>query len=322
MARRVRRPATEAPAQATSLYRTMARIRAFEERVARLYADGLIPGFVHLSIGQEAVAAGVAGRLTPEDQITTSHRGHGHVIAKGGDLGRMMAELFGRETGYCRGRAGSMHIMSPEIGVLGANGIVGAGLPLAVGASLSAKLDGRGRVVVCFFGDGALNQGMAMEAMNLAAVWNLPLLLVCENNMLSEFSDSRRMSRVPQAAGRAGAFGIPAVQVDGADAIAVDRAAAPLIDACRHGDGPQLLEAMTFRKHGHYEGDAQVYRDEDEMAQWPKRDPLAVGRSWFADPAAADAIVAEAERDVDKAVSFAESAPAPAAESYAEDVYA
>jgi TPP-dependent pyruvate/acetoin dehydrogenase alpha subunit len=304
------------------LYVLMARIRAFEERVSRLYADGLVPGFVHLSIGQEAAAAGVAGQLRKEDQITTSHRGHGHVIAKGGDLGRMMAELFGRDAGYCRGRAGSMHIMDPEIGVLGANGIVGAGLPLAVGAALSAKLSGSERIVVSFFGDGALNQGMAIEALNLAAVWNLPVLFVCENNVFAEFTDSRSMSRVPEACRRAAALGIPAVQVDGNDAAAVHHAAAQTIADCRGGAGPQLLEAMTYRWHGHYEGDAQAYRDADEAAAWLRRDPLEIGRAWFDDAAAADRIRAAAEKEVDDAVAFATAAPAPAAGTFAENVYA
>lgn len=300
----------------------MVRIRAFEERVSRLYADGLIPGFVHVCIGQEAVAAGVAGRLLQDDQLTTSHRGHGHVIAKGGDLGRMMAELLGRESGYCRGRGGSMHIMNPAIGVLGANGIVGAGLPLAVGAALTAKLAGSERVVVCFFGEGALNQGMVMEAMNLAATWNVAVLFVCENNVFAEFTDSRLMSRVSEASVRAAAFGIPACQVDGNDAVAVDGAANQLIDACRDGKGPQLLEAMTYRRHGHYEGDAQAYKGAEEDQRWEARDPLVVGRGWFTNPAVADALVAEAQADVDQAVAFATGSPAPLPESAAEGVYA
>jgi acetoin:2,6-dichlorophenolindophenol oxidoreductase subunit alpha len=304
------------------LFRTMARIRAFEERVSRLYADSLIPGFVHLCIGQEAVAAGVAGRLLQNDQLTTSHRGHGHVIAKGGDLGRMMAELLGRESGYCRGRGGSMHIMNPAIGVLGANGIVGAGLPLAVGAALTAKLVGSERVVACFFGEGALNQGMAMEAMNLAAIWNLALLFVCENNLFAEFTDSRSMSKVSEASVRAAAFGIPACQVDGNDAVAVDAAAAQRIDACRNGDGPQLLEAMTYRHHGHYEGDSQAYKEAHEDERWTVRDPLIIGRGWFTDPTVPDALIGEGQAEVDEAVAFATASPYPLPEEAGEDVYA
>jgi TPP-dependent pyruvate/acetoin dehydrogenase alpha subunit len=310
--------ATQSPER---LFGTMARIRAFEEQVSRLYADGLIPGFVHVSTGQEAIAAGVAGQLRPEDRLSTSHRGHGHVIAKGGDLRRMMAELLGRQDGYCHGKGGSMHIMDASIGVLGANGIVGAGVPMAVGAALAAQLTQSGGVVASFFGEGAINQGMTMEAWNLAAVWNLPVLFVCENNQFAEFTDSRLMSRVPSASGRAAAFGIDAVQVDGNDAVEVDKIAAGLLEQCRTGGGPKLLEAMTYRHHGHYEGDPQKYKEEKDNAHWTARDPLVVGRVWFADPAQPDRINANALAEVAEAVNFASSSPLPEAVSAFEDVY-
>jgi TPP-dependent pyruvate/acetoin dehydrogenase alpha subunit len=300
----------------------MARIRAFENRVAALYRDSLIPGFVHLSIGQEAVAAGVCGQLRPDDQITTTHRGHGHVIAKGGELPRMLAELLGRRDGYCAGKGGSMHIASPALGVLGANAIVGAGLPLAVGAALSAQLTGSDRVVVAFFGDGAANQGMSLESFNLAAIWKLPLLFVCENNTYAEFTDSRRMSRVPEVAQRVAAFGIPGVRVDGNDALQVDKAAVAEIAACRKGDGPRLLEAVTYRVHGHYEGDPQAYRPTEEAEMWAARDPLLVAKGWLPDETLRQSILAEAESEVEEAVKFALASPEPEPATALTDVYA
>src|ERR1700676_2003721 len=197
------------------LHARMALIRAFETRVTELYRDSEIPGFVHTSLGQEAVAVGVCAALDPEDYVTTTHRGHGHCLAKGANVGGMMAELFAKETGLCRGKGGSMHVADPARGILGANAIVGASIPLAVGARLTSKLLSLGRVAVAFFGEGAVNQGAFHEAVNLAAIWSLPVLFVCENNVYSEFSDSRRMSRVPSVAVRAAAYGIDAERVDG-----------------------------------------------------------------------------------------------------------
>jgi TPP-dependent pyruvate/acetoin dehydrogenase alpha subunit len=259
----------------TELYGVMALIRAFELRVSELYRDGEIPGFVHTSLGQEAVAAGVGVALSAQDYLTTTHRGHGHVIAKGADVDRMMAELFGRATGLCGGKGGSMHVADPSVGILGANAIVGAGIPLAAGAALSSKLLNQDRVAVSFFGEGAVNQGMFHEAVNLAAIWDLPMLLVCENNRYAEFTDSNTMTRVPSVVERArGGYGIKALDVDGNDAEAVHQATAEAAELCRAGKGPVLIEAATYRWHGHYEGDGQPYKPADESEAWKLRDPL------------------------------------------------
>ena len=260
----------------TARYRTIALIRAFETRVAELYRDGEIPGFVHTSLGQEGVAAGVCAALEPDDYLTTTHRGHGHVLAKGADVERMMAELFGKSTGLGRGKGGSMHVADPAIGILGANAIVGAGMPLAVGAALASKLLKQGRVAVSFFGEGAVNQGSFHESLNLAAIWDLPVLFLCENNVYAEFSDSRRMTRVPSVVERCAAYGVAAELVDGNDVEAVFAVASTAVRRCREGDGPVLIEAETYRWHGHYEGDAQPYKPEDEAAGWNDRDPLRV----------------------------------------------
>ena len=298
------------------LYTTMALVRAFETRVAELYRDGEIPGFVHTSLGQEAVAAGVCGALGPDDHISTTHRGHGHCLAKGADVDGMMAELFARADGLCGGKGGSMHVADPAKGVLGANAIVGASLPLATGAGLSSKLLGRGTVAVAFFGEGAVNQGQFHEAVNLAAIWDLPVLYVCENNVYAEFSDSRRLTRVPSVAERAAAYGIEASVVDGNDVEAVHEATRAAAARCREGRGPVLLEAETYRWHGHYEGDAQPYKPEDESASWRERDPLVVHAARLVERGEAtqdelDAARAAALERVDAAVARARDLPVP-----------
>jgi TPP-dependent pyruvate/acetoin dehydrogenase alpha subunit len=252
----------------------MALIRAFETRVAQLYRDGEIPGFVHTSLGQEAVAAGVGAALRQEDYLATTHRGHGHVLAKGADVDGMMAELFAKASGLCRGKGGSMHVSDPARGILGANAIVGASMPLAVGAALSSKLRRQGRVAVGYFGEGAVNQGSFHESLNLAAIWDLPVLFVCENNIYAEFTDSRKMTRVPRVADRVKGYGVDAVVVDGNDVEAVHLTALDAAERCRSGRGPLVIEAETYRWHGHYEGDAQPYKPEDESASWKDRDPL------------------------------------------------
>src|SRR6201996_497991 len=224
--------AASPPVPERDLFTTMALIRAFETNVAELYRDGEIPGFVHTSLGQEAVAAGVGTALEPDDYLATTHRGHGHCLAKGVDVDGMMAELFARAEGLCRGKGGSMHVADPSRGVLGANAIVGASLPLAVGAGLSSKRLGQGRVAVAFFGEGAVNQGAFHEAVNLAAIWDLPVLLVCENNIYAEFSDSRTLTRVPSVVDRCAAYGIDAQTVDGNDVVAVHDLAAEAAARC------------------------------------------------------------------------------------------
>lgn len=306
-------PATEG----RSLYTTMALIRAFETSVAALYRDGDIPGFVHTSLGQEAVAAGVGAALGRDDYLATTHRGHGHCLAKGVEVEGMMAELFARADGLCHGKGGSMHVADPTHGVLGANAIVGASLPLAVGAALSSKLLGQRRVAVGFFGEGAVNQGAFHESLNLAAVWEVPALLVCENNIYAEFTDSRTMARIASVAERTrGGYGVPADVVDGNDVEAVHAAASAAVARCREGSGPVVLEAETYRWHGHYEGDAQPYKPEDESTSWRERDPLVVqGRRLVERGDASEeelqAIRDEARERVDAAIERARSLPAP-----------
>lgn len=300
-------------------YARMALIRAFELKVSELYRDGEIPGFVHTSLGQEAVAVGVCSRLRPDDYMATTHRGHGHCLAKGADPGGMMAELFAKATGLCHGKGGSMHVADPGRGILGANAIVGASVPLAVGAGLSSRLLGQGRVSVAFFGEGSINQGAFHEAANLAAIWDLPVLFVCENNLYAEFTDSSRMSRVPSAAARAGAYGIEAHEVDGNDVAAMSEAAGAAVERCRTGAGPVLLEAHTYRWQGHYEGDAQPYKPAPEVERWKARDPLVVERDRLIGAGEAtapelDAAVSEAEETVRHAVEEARAAADPALE--------
>jgi TPP-dependent pyruvate/acetoin dehydrogenase alpha subunit len=306
------------------LYATMALIRAFETRVAELYRDGEIPGFVHTSLGQEAVAAGVGAALADGDYVATTHRGHGHCLGRGMEVEGMVAELFARGEGICHGKGGSMHIADPAKGMLGANAIVGASLPLAVGAALSSKRLGQGRVAVAFFGEGAVNQGAFHEAVNLAAIWGLPALLVCENNIYAEFSDSRTMTRVPSVAARAAGYGIEAEVVDGNDVEAVFGLTEEAAARCRGGDGPFLIEAETYRWHGHYEGDGQEYKPDEEADAWRERDPLEVAAARLVERREASAedlerVRAEAAARVEAAVEHARSLPPPdPSEAYAD----
>lgn len=314
------------PVPERELFATMALIRAFETRVAELYRDGEIPGFVHTSLGQEAVAAGVGAALADGDYVATTHRGHGHCLARGMEVDAMMAELFARGAGICHGKGGSMHVADPGRGVLGANAIVGASLPLAVGAGLSSKHLRQGRVAVAFFGEGAVNQGAFHEAVNLAAIWSLPVLLVCENNVYAEFSDSRTLTRVASVAERCSAYGVDAEVVDGNDAAAVYRLAAGAAERCRGGDGPFLIEAETYRWHGHYEGDPQPYKPDEEAAGWRERDPLEVSAARLLDTGGSsteelDAIRAEAAAGVEAAIARARSLPAPDPEEAYADVF-
>lgn len=318
--------AASKPAEPTNLYVTMALIRAFETAVAELYRDGRIPGFVHTSLGQEAVATGVCAALAPDDYMTTTHRGHGHVLAKGADLNGMMAELFGKAEGLCAGKGGSMHVADPRVGILGANAIVGAGVPLATGAALASKLQAQGRIAVSFFGEGAVNQGMFHEAVNLAAIWDLPVLYVCENNGYAEFTDSSTMSRIPEVAARAETYGIPAQSIDGNDVFAVHEAACAAVERCRAGEGPFLIEALTYRHHGHYEGDAQTYKPDEEQEKWRQRDPLAVAEARLLESGALDrdrieAIKREAEDRVEAAKRHAEAAADPEPEEAFKHVF-
>ena len=296
-------------------YRRMALIRAFEERVSDLYRDGEIPGFVHLSIGQEASAVGACWPLAETDVITSSHRGHGHCLAKGLPPEPMMAELFARATGTNKGLGGSMHIADPDLGIFGANGIVAAGVPIAAGAALTARLRDQRDVVVSFFGDGAVAQGAFHEAANLAALWKLPMVLFCENNGYAEFSPAADQHPVPLRT-RAAGYGLEFVFADGNDVEAVAVAMSQIVRRIRDGAGPVFVEAQTYRWHGHYEGDPERYRSADELAQWQAdRDPVAVARARLArrgvDSPVLDQIDAEIGSRIEAAVTAAREAPEP-----------
>lgn len=296
------------------MYYRLVLIRRFEERTSRLYAAGTIPGFVHVSIGQEASATGVCWPLRLTDGIVSNHRGHGHCLAKGAAPRAMFAELMGKRTGTGGGLGGSMHIADFDAGVYGANGIVGAGLPIATGVAEGFRQQGRDDVVIVFFGDGAIAQGAFHEAMNLAAVRRLPILFVCENNGYSEFSAFADQNPVPVTA-RALAYGIEAESVDGNDVVAVAATSRRLVDSLRAGDGPLLLETVTYRWHGHYEGDPTTYRDDAELEEWKRRDPIAVLEMRLrsvVDTATVESVHARAERDIAEAEEWARSSPSPA----------
>jgi pyruvate dehydrogenase E1 component alpha subunit len=308
------------------MYRKMVEIRIFESRVAELFAAGKIPGFVHLYIGEEAVAVGACANLKDTDFITSTHRGHGHCIAKGGRLDLMMAELFGKETGYCKGKGGSMHIADVEIGILGANGIVGGGLGIAPGAGLSAKMRGTDQVTICFFGDGASNQTTFHEGINLASAWKLPIIFVCENNQYGISLHQSRHQNITDIADRATAYGIPGVVVDGNDVMAVYEAVGEAVKRARAGEGPSLVECKTYRWRGHFEGDPQMYRPQEEIEEWKAKDPIPRFEALLAEMGVmtaeeAEAIRKEVAAEVEAAVEFAEKSPEPAPEAALEDLY-
>lgn len=312
--------------QMLDFYRTMKRIRIFEEKASVLSAGNKIPGTVHLYVGEEAVAVGVCANLTDSDYITSTHRGHGHVIAKGGDTRLMMAELFGKSTGYCKGKGGSMHIADLDLGILGANGIVGGGPPIAAGAALAAQYKGTDAVCVCFFGDGASNQGTTHEAMNLAACWKLPVVFVVENNQFGEFTPQSKHQTIEDVADRAAGYNIPGVIVDGNDVLAVYEAASEAVKLARAGKGPSLLECKTYRVRGHFEGDPAAYRDEDQARKWAKKDPIErfekklLSAEILTQPDL-EAIAPEIEKEIEAAVEFAEESPFPDPSELMTDVY-
>jgi pyruvate dehydrogenase E1 component alpha subunit len=284
--------------------------------VAREFRTGEVPGFVHMYIGQEGVAAGVCANLTDADYITSTHRGHGHTIAKGCDLRAMMAEIYGRETGLCKGRGGSMHVADFSRGMVGANAIVGGGIALATGAGLSAQVRGTDQVAVSFFGDGAANQGVFHESLNLAAIWKLPVVYVCENNGLAESTPTDYATSVADIAVRAASYDIEGVTVDSRDALAVYEAARAAVARARAGEGPTLLEARTYRIRGHFEGDPELYRDDAERHQVAELDPLPRLRSQLlsegvATEAELEAIQAELQAAIDEAVEYAKASPWP-----------
>jgi acetoin:2,6-dichlorophenolindophenol oxidoreductase subunit alpha len=269
-----RRRLGDDPELAARTLGTMWRIRRFEEAVDDLFARGMMHGTMHLSIGQEASATGACFALKPGDSITSTHRGHGHCIAKGADLTRMMAELLAKETGYCRGRGGSMHIADVATGNLGANGIVGGGIPIAAGAGLAYRLQGIDRVAVSFFGDGASNEGAFHEGVNLAAIWDLPVIFLCENNKYGMSFSTEKSMNVENIADRAGAYGIPGVTVDGNDVEAVHEVVTTAVDRARAGEGPTLVEALTYRWKGHSKSDKNLYRTREEISEWRDKDPI------------------------------------------------
>lgn len=308
------------------MYTNMLKIRRFEEKVAELFAAGKIPGFVHLYIGEEAVATGVCAHLRKDDYITSTHRGHGHLISKGGDLKLMMAELFGKRTGYCKGKGGSMHIADLDLGILGANGIVGGGPPIATGAALAARYKGTDQVAVCFLGDGASNQGTFHEGVNLASIWKLPVIFVVENNMYGISLPQTRSMRVQDIADRARAYDIPGFVVDGNDVIAVYEAAGEAIQRARAGEGPALIECKTYRYRGHFEGDPMIYRTREEEEMWKAKDPIPRFEAKLMEmgvltEAQAREINERILAEVEEAVRFAEESPWPAPEEVLEDVY-
>ena len=308
------------------MYKTMTKIRMFEGRVAEYFAGGKIPGFVHLYVGEEAVAAGVCATLRDTDYITSTHRGHGHLISKGGDIKLMMAELFGKKTGYCKGKGGSMHIADVELGILGANGIVGGGPPLAAGAALAIQYQGKDDVAVCFFGDGAANQGTTHEAMNLATCWKLPVVFVNENNMYGISSCTINSMCVADIADRASAYDMPGVVVDGNDVMAVYEVASEAVKRAREDKGPSLIECKTYRHRGHFEGDPCVYRNKEELQEWKGKDPIPRFEKRLLEMEVLtqekiEEVKGSIEKELAEATSFAEESPFPDVSEVTEDVY-
>jgi acetoin:2,6-dichlorophenolindophenol oxidoreductase subunit alpha len=310
-------------------YHQMVRIRSFEEQVNELYTRALMPGLAHLYSGEEAVAVGICESLRIDDYITSTHRGHGHCLAKGASPDRMFAELLGKEAGYCRGKGGSMHIADPATGNLGANAIVGGSVGIATGAAFAAKRLGNGRVAVCFFGEGALGQGSLYEVMNLAQLWKLPVLYVCENNLYNEYTHFSETT-AGTIRGRAEAFGIEAVSVDGQDVRAVHAVASHLVKRGREGAGPSFLQADTYRYSGHHVGDVnrEYYRSKQEEFFWKtERDPIQLHAKWLVDQGYATRallgqIEKEARDEMEAAVKFAIAAPYPSPDQVEQDVYA
>jgi len=320
---------TVTPQQQREMLRMMQTIRRFEERASSDFHAGRIHGVVHCYIGEEAVAVGVCSALEADDRIISTHRGHGHCIAKGADLNRMMAELYGRADGYCKGKGGSMHIADFSIGMLGANGIVAGGISIIAGAALAAQLDGGSRVAVGFFGDGASNAGPFHESLNIASAWKLPVVYVCENNLWAVNTPAAASVSVPNVADRAAGYGIPGIVVDGNDVLAVHEAAAAAVARARAGDGPSLIECKTYRHRRHTERPTQPDdRPAEEIAAWMARDPIArlsaslrqqqgqlSDEEW-------QAMDEEGLRAIDAAVTFAQASPVPAPEAALEDVFA
>jgi len=311
----------------TEMHRRMLRIRVFEEAIWEAYSRGTIRGLAHLSIGQEAAAVGACLALRQDDYVTSTHRGHGHLIAKGGRLDRMMAELMGKVAGYNRGKGGTMHVADLSLGMLGANGIVGAGLPIATGAALSAKMRGLDTVALCFFGEGAANEGVFLESMNFASVWKLPVIYLCENNQYGEYTPYQKVTAGERIGLRAAALGVPEVCVDGQEVEKVYEAVCTAVQRARAGEGPFFIEARTYRYRGHNVGDPGGYRTDEEISAWKARDPIALfekrlveTHSFTADEIAA--VRAEVAAEMGAALQFAKDAEFPQTSEVTEHVYA
>ena len=317
-----------APEVHLDLHRRMVRIRLFEEAAGRLAEANKLPGFLHLYVGEEAVAAGVCGALTDDDQITSTHRGHGHLVAKGGDFNQMMAELMGKSGGYNHGKGGSMHICDLDLGMLGANGIVGGGVPIAVGAAFADKYKGNGAVAVAFFGDGATNIGAFHEAANMACALHLPIVFCCENNEYGEFTPREKTMAITDIVDRAAGYGMPGVVVDGMDVAAVYEATAIAVARARAGEGPSLIEAKTYRFYNHHgvQNLGLKYRTDDEVARWKERDPIFTFEARMIEVGAAtreqiEEVWEELRSDIETAIEYAEASPLPDADQLLIDVY-
>jgi TPP-dependent pyruvate/acetoin dehydrogenase alpha subunit len=312
-----------------SMYEQMLKIRIFEEHVNQLYTTAKMPGLAHLYIGEEAIAVGVCSALRRDDYITSTHRGHGHCLAKGASVDRMFAELLGKEAGYCRGKGGSMHIADQDTGNLGANAIVGGSAGIATGAAMSSKMRGSDQVTVCFFGDGALGQGMLYEVMNMASLWKLPVIYVCENNQYNEYTHNSETTAGEMSA-RGKAFGIPTEEVNGQDIREVYDTALRMVERARRGEGPSFILCDTYRYHGHHVGDIQrsYYRSKEEEEHWKtERDPLKLFASWLVEQGMADSqtfeqIEQQVRVEVEAGEQFALNAPYPDASEVEQDVYA
>ena len=308
-------------------YRRMYLVREFELRAIEERRNGLIPGFIHSCVGQEATAVGACMALKQDDTITSTHRGHGHLLGKGGDPRYMMAELAARSSGYCNGRGGSLHIADYDLGILGANGIVGGGFPAAAGAALAFSMQEGNRVALTFFGDGAINQGTFHESANMAGLWKLPLIFFCENNLYGEGTPQSKQAPVADLALRASSYNFPGVIVDGNDPLAVYEVTKTAVERARAGDGPTLIEGKTYRFRGHFEGDPQIYRLPGELEEWKKRDPIPTFRqrmvdSEYFDEASVKALEVGVISELDEAVAFAQAAPIPVVEEALAGVYA
>lgn len=308
------------------MYENMLKIRKFETKAMELFAEGQIPGFVHLYLGEEAVATGACANLRDDDYITSTHRGHGHIISKGGNLNYMMAELFGKESGYCKGKGGSMHIADATKGILGANGIVGAGHNIAVGAGLSIAYRDTDQVCICFFGDGSTNQSTFHEALNLASIWKLPVVFVCENNGYGISLSQEKHQAVKDISDRAVAYNIPGVTVDGNDVFAVYEAVNEAVDRARKKAGPALIECKTYRQRGHFEGDPTVYRTKEELQEWLEKDPIMkiedfIKKNELLSKKEMESYHSKVDETIEAAVKFAQESSYPSVESSVENVY-